>query len=137
MLEKCGINDNPLLTFKESRPETNEIASSELTKKIDFLLVIPAHHAPDLVKKAGVAAGQFFEPPDSEVQNLLDGTHMHGSKVLFLALAAPVTDSRWPPSDVSPCAHDRRSDSNSGPMSAKQPFAAGVSNSALVLVGCV
>lgn len=48
-----GIQFHPLFTFKELRPETREIVASDgSSHRVDLLIGIPPHHAPDVVRSS-------------------------------------------------------------------------------------
>lgn len=53
MLEQRGIKYHPFYTFKELRPDTKEIVSSTKgATKIDLLIGIPPHQAPDVIRSS-------------------------------------------------------------------------------------
>jgi sulfide:quinone oxidoreductase len=55
MLRARGIDYHPLYTFQELRPERREIVSSDgSATKVDLLLGVPPHRAPDVVRSSGL-----------------------------------------------------------------------------------
>lgn len=55
MLHARGIHYHPLYTFKELRPDMREIVSSDgRSKRVDLLLGVPPHQAPEVVRSAGL-----------------------------------------------------------------------------------
>lgn len=53
MLAARGINYHPLFTFRELRPETHEIVASDgRSQKVDLLIAIPPHQAPEVVRSS-------------------------------------------------------------------------------------
>ncbi|MCP4196757.1 MAG: FAD-dependent oxidoreductase [Proteobacteria bacterium] len=55
MLGAHGIHYHPLFTFEKLRPETREIVSSDgSSQQVDLLIGVPPHHAPDVVRSAGL-----------------------------------------------------------------------------------
>jgi sulfide:quinone oxidoreductase len=55
MLAARGIDYHPLFTFKELRPETSEVVSSDgRSHRIDLLIGIPPHHAPQVVRSSAL-----------------------------------------------------------------------------------
>ena len=61
MLSARGIEYHPLYTFKELRPQTREVVSSDgLTHKIDLLIGIPPHRAPDVVRASPLLGASGF-----------------------------------------------------------------------------
>jgi sulfide:quinone oxidoreductase len=53
MLAARGIHYHPLFTFKELRPETSEVVASDgRSQKIDLLIGIPPHQAPEVVRSS-------------------------------------------------------------------------------------
>jgi len=55
ILRARGIQYHPLFTFQELRPRTNEICSSDgRSERIDLLLGVPPHQAPEVVRAAGL-----------------------------------------------------------------------------------
>ena len=55
MLRAQGIRYHPLYTFEELRPETKEIVSSDGTAvRVDLLLGVPPHQAPEVVRASGL-----------------------------------------------------------------------------------
>jgi sulfide:quinone oxidoreductase len=53
MLAARGIHYHPLFTFKELRPETSEVASSDgRSHRVDLLIGIPPHRAPEVVRSS-------------------------------------------------------------------------------------
>lgn len=55
MLRARGINYHPLYTFEALRPERREIlASNGAATRVDLLLGVPPHQAPEVVRSAGL-----------------------------------------------------------------------------------
>ncbi len=55
LLRTRGIDYHPLYTFKELRPDTQEIVSSDgTTWQIDLLIGVPPHRAPAVVQSSGL-----------------------------------------------------------------------------------
>jgi sulfide:quinone oxidoreductase len=55
MLRDHGIHYHPLFTFEKLRPETREIVSSDgSSQQLDLLIGVPPHHAPEVVRSAGL-----------------------------------------------------------------------------------
>jgi sulfide:quinone oxidoreductase len=53
MLAARGIHYHPLFTFKELRPETSEVVPSDgASHRIDLLIGVPPHRAPDVVRSS-------------------------------------------------------------------------------------
>ena len=53
ILAARGIHYHPLFTFKELRPETNEVVSSDgRSHRVDLLIGIPPHQAPEVVRSS-------------------------------------------------------------------------------------
>jgi sulfide:quinone oxidoreductase len=53
MLAARGIDYHPLFTFEELRPETREVVASDgRTQRVDLLLVVPPHEAPEVVRSS-------------------------------------------------------------------------------------
>ncbi len=53
MLAARGIHYHPLFTFQELRPETSEILDSEgRAHRVDLLMVVPPHQAPEVVRSS-------------------------------------------------------------------------------------
>lgn len=53
MLAARGIHCHPLFTFKELRPETSEVVSSDgRSHRVDLLIAIPPHQAPEVVRSS-------------------------------------------------------------------------------------
>jgi sulfide:quinone oxidoreductase len=53
MLAARGIRYHPLFTFKELRPETSEVVASDgRSQKVDLLIGVPPHQAPDVVRSS-------------------------------------------------------------------------------------
>ena len=61
MLAARGIHYHPLFTFKELRPETREVVSSDgQSHKVDLLIGIPPHNAPDVVRSSALLGVSGF-----------------------------------------------------------------------------
>lgn len=55
MLRARGIHYHPLYTFDRLRPETREIVSSDgRSRRVDLLLGVPPHRAPEVVRSSGL-----------------------------------------------------------------------------------
>jgi sulfide:quinone oxidoreductase len=55
MLRARRIHYHPLYTFEELRPETREIVSSDgRSERVDLLLGVPPHQAPEVVRSSGL-----------------------------------------------------------------------------------
>ncbi len=53
MLAARGIHYHPLFTFKQLRPETSEVVASDgRSQKVDLLIGVPPHQAPDVVRSS-------------------------------------------------------------------------------------
>jgi len=53
MLAARGIDYHPLFTFTELRPETREVVAADgRSQKVDLLIGIPPHHAPEVVRSS-------------------------------------------------------------------------------------
>lgn len=53
MLAARGIDYHPLFTFKELRPETREVVAADgRSQKVDLLIGIPPHQAPEVVRSS-------------------------------------------------------------------------------------
>jgi sulfide:quinone oxidoreductase len=61
MLAARGIHYHPLFTFKELRPETGEVVSSDgHSHKVDLLIGIPPHQAPNVVRSSALLGVSGF-----------------------------------------------------------------------------
>lgn len=55
MLRARGIDFHPLYTFERLRPDTREIVSSDgRAERVDLLLAVPPHRAPEVVRASGL-----------------------------------------------------------------------------------
>jgi sulfide:quinone oxidoreductase len=55
MLAARGIHYHPLFTFKELRPETREVVASDgCSHKVDLLIGVPPHQAPEVVRSSAL-----------------------------------------------------------------------------------
>ena len=66
MLRARGIHYHPLYTFERLDPETRTIVSSDgRSEKVDLLIAVPPHRAPELVRTAGLlgASGWIHTDP--------------------------------------------------------------------------
>ena len=55
MLAARGIHYHPLFTFKELRPETSEVVASDgRSHRVDLLIAIPPHQAPEVVRSSSL-----------------------------------------------------------------------------------
>lgn len=67
MLAARGIDYHPLFTFKELRPETNEVASSDgRSDRVDLLIGVPPHQAPEVVRSSPLLGVSGFVHVDSQ-----------------------------------------------------------------------
>ena len=66
LLSARGIHYHPLFTFKELRPETREVVSSDgRSDRVDLLIGIPPHQAPEVVRSSpllGVSGFVHVDP---------------------------------------------------------------------------
>jgi sulfide:quinone oxidoreductase len=66
MLAARGIHFHPLFTFRELRPDTREVVASDgLRHRIDVLIVVPPHQAPEVVRSSqllGVSGFVHVDP---------------------------------------------------------------------------
>jgi sulfide:quinone oxidoreductase len=66
MLAGRGIHYHPLFTFKELRPETREVVASDgRAHRVDLLMVVPPHQAPEVVRSSpllGVSGFVHVDP---------------------------------------------------------------------------
>jgi sulfide:quinone oxidoreductase len=66
MLAARGIHYHPLFTFQELRPETGEIVDSDgRAHRVDLLMVVPPHQAPEVVRSSpllGVSGFVHVDP---------------------------------------------------------------------------
>ena len=61
MLAARGIHYHPLFTFKELRPETTEVVPSDgSSHKVDLLIGVPPHQAPDVVRSSALLGASGF-----------------------------------------------------------------------------
>jgi sulfide:quinone oxidoreductase len=66
MLAARGIHYHPLFTFKELRPKTNEVAASDgRSHKVDLLIGVPPHQAPDVVRSSALLGVSGFVHADA------------------------------------------------------------------------
>jgi sulfide:quinone oxidoreductase len=65
MLAARGIHYHPLFTFKELRPEGREVVTSDgRSKKVDLLIGVPPHQAPDVVRSSPLLGVSGFVHSD-------------------------------------------------------------------------
>jgi sulfide:quinone oxidoreductase len=66
MLAARGVHYHPLFTFKELRPETSEVVASDgRAHRVDLLMVVPPHQAPEVVRSSpllGVSGFVHVDP---------------------------------------------------------------------------
>lgn len=66
MLAARGIHYHPLFTFEELRPDTREVVASDgRAHRVDLLLVVPPHQAPEVVRSSpllGVSGFVHVDP---------------------------------------------------------------------------
>jgi sulfide:quinone oxidoreductase len=66
MLAGRGILYHPLFTFKELRPKTSEVVASDgRSQKIDLLIGVPPHRAPDVVRSSALLGVSGFIHADA------------------------------------------------------------------------
>jgi sulfide:quinone oxidoreductase len=66
MLAARGINYHPLFTFSELRPETKEVVASDgRTHKVDLLIGVPPHQAPEVVRASPLLGVSGFVHSDA------------------------------------------------------------------------
>ncbi len=80
MLAARGIHYHPLFTFEELRPETREIVASDgRAQRVDLLMVVPPHRAPEVVRSSpllGVSGFVHVDPQTLETDH--DGVYAIG-----------------------------------------------------------
>lgn len=72
MLAARGIAYHPLYTFKELRPETREIVSSNSVDHVDLLIGVPPHQAPDVVRSSALLGASGFVHVDGRTMRTDD-----------------------------------------------------------------
>jgi len=66
MLAARGIHYHPLFTFKELRPETREVVASDgRSQKVELLIGVPPHKAPDVVRSSALLGVSGFIHADA------------------------------------------------------------------------
>jgi sulfide:quinone oxidoreductase len=66
MLAARGIHYHPLFTFKELRPETSEVVASDgRAHKVDLLIGVPPHQAPEVVRSSALLGVSGFIHADA------------------------------------------------------------------------
>lgn len=66
LLAARGIEYHPLFTFKELRPETREVVSSDgRAHRVDLLMVVPPHRAPEVVRSSPLLGVSGFVHVDA------------------------------------------------------------------------
>ena len=71
LLAGRGINYHPLFTFKALRPESREVVASDgRTQKVDLLITVPPHQAPDVVRSSRFSAGVIERDPLAAINSL-------------------------------------------------------------------
>ena len=80
MLAARGIHYHPLFTFKELRPETREVVASDgRSAKVDVLIGVPPHQAPDVVRASPLLGVSGFVHADPRtLQTDHDGVYAIG-----------------------------------------------------------
>ena len=80
MLAARGIHYHPLFTFQELRPETREVVASDGgSHRVDLLMVVPPHQAPEVVRSSpllGVSGFVHVDPRTLETD--YDGVYAIG-----------------------------------------------------------
>jgi sulfide:quinone oxidoreductase len=67
MLAARGIHYHPLFTFTELRPETSEVVASDgRSQKVDLLIGVPPHRAPDVVRSSPLLGVSGFIHADAK-----------------------------------------------------------------------
>jgi sulfide:quinone oxidoreductase len=67
MLAARGIHYHPLFTFTELRPETREVVASDgRTHRVDLLIAIPPHQAPDVIRSSPLLGVSGFMHADAK-----------------------------------------------------------------------
>lgn len=73
MLAARGIHYHPLFTFDELRPETRDVVASDgRTHRVDLLMVVPPHRAPEVVRSSpllGVSGFVHVDPRTLETDH--------------------------------------------------------------------
>jgi sulfide:quinone oxidoreductase len=65
MLAARGIDYHPLFTFKELRPESREVVASDgSSHRVDLLIGVPPHQAPDVVRSSALLGVSGFIQAD-------------------------------------------------------------------------
>lgn len=80
MLAARGIHYHPLFTFEELRPDTREVvASTGEAHRVDLLMVVPPHRAPEVVRSSSLLGVSGFVHVDPRtLQTELDGVFAIG-----------------------------------------------------------
>ena len=80
MLAARGIHYHPLFTFKELRPETREIVASDgRAHRVDLLIAVPPHQAPEVVRSSPLLGVSGFVHVDPRtLQTDYDGVYAIG-----------------------------------------------------------
>lgn len=72
MMAARGIHYHPLFTFEELRPQTREIVASDgRSHRVDLLIAVPPHRAPDVVRRSpllGLSGFVHVDPATLETQ---------------------------------------------------------------------
>jgi sulfide:quinone oxidoreductase len=67
ILAARGVHYHPLFTFKELRPETSEVVASDArSHKVDLLIAIPPHQAPNVIRSSPLLGVSGFIHVDAE-----------------------------------------------------------------------
>ena len=80
MLAARGIHYHPLFTFQELRPETREVVASDgSTYRVDLLMCVPPHQAPEVVRTSRLLGLSGFVHVDARtMQTSYDGVYAIG-----------------------------------------------------------
>jgi sulfide:quinone oxidoreductase len=80
MLAARGIHYHPLFTFQELRPETREVVASDgRAHRVDLLMVVPPHQAPEVVRSSPLLGVSGFVHVDPRtLQTSYEGVYAIG-----------------------------------------------------------
>lgn len=80
MLAARGIHYHPLFTFQELRPETREVVASDgRAHRVDLLIAVPPHQAPDVMRSSPLLGVSGFVHVDPRtLQTEYDGVYAIG-----------------------------------------------------------
>jgi sulfide:quinone oxidoreductase len=123
MLAARGIHYHPLFTFNELRPETSEVVSSDgHSHKVDLLIGIPPHHAPNVVRSSALlGVSGFIHVDPRTLQTDRDGVYAIGDvatvklpsgKALPKAGVFAHSEAKVVAQQIADHAHGKRSDAS-------------------------